>query len=825
MSEPFDRRKFIKAVTYSGLALTITPPFISNSSLFSFKNIQLKNDYFSISFDEETGRINIFRSDDSIFISNATIRANLSNKRISISEPNYKHSIESKNIQDNIGDGKQLIICSSDQNKVLDFQTSITIYNNVQSVVVEVVCKNVSSKEIIIKSIESICATHEIGSELLWGSATKVLTNGPMYYDAGMIHTFGEPYKEPDPYGPTKGGILSPDFIYPSNSRIRSWWNVGFFKGYDKEGMVCGFIDNNVGLGQIIVSKNHNNNISLYTESVFAKASVLNSNRTISSNKFSFNIASNPYRALETFADLMQKSNPVRNKSIVNGWCEWFYTYQFITEDEVIRNAEFASKHLKQFGFEYMQIDEGYQRYHGDWEGNERFPHGMKWLADKIKSYGLKPGLWIAPYIVSEPTEVFQKNPDWFLKNEDNSFLRVGPWPSFDTDWAKNEDPKRYCLDITHPDAAKWFYDLFDLASNKWGYDMFKIDFVAWSIFSAHHYYEKSSTPAQVYRKGFEIMRKAIGEEKHINDCGPGNVSIGFIDSMRIEIDQNYGYSDAAWKQYFLDSSSSAPAAAKRYYFHKKGWINDADHICVNLLSLTQAQAAASIIALSGGNIINGDRLIDLDNSRLEILKKIYPSYGEAAKPIDLFDSDKQSIFALKVKKSFDEWTILGVFNPDNKNEITKNISLKRLDLDTSKTYLLYDFWNERFVGEISNEITVTVNPESVGLFSIHEKKNIPQIISTDRHILQGAVEVENVSWNESTKILSAASLGGVNTSYNVFIYLPEEVNWAQGEQGLFHDFENYTLKLTHPHILRVFLRFNKSERIDWKVNFNEVFQ
>lgn len=156
---------------------------------------------------------------------------------------------------------------------------------------------------------------------------------------------------------------------------------------------------------------------------------------------------------------------------------------------------------------------------------------------------------------------------------------------------------------------------------------------------------------------------------------------------------------------------------------------------------------------------------------------------------------------------------------------MTKNISLKRLDLDTSKTYLLYDFWNERFVGEISNEITVTVNPESVGLFSIHEKKNIPQIISTDRHILQGAVEVENVSWNESTKILSAASLGGVNTSYNVFIYLPEEVNWAQGEQGLFHDFENYTLKLTHPHILRVFLRFNKSERIDWKINFNEVFQ
>ena len=88
-----------------------------------------------------------------------------------------------------------------------------------------------------------------------------------------------------------------------------------------------------------------------------------------------------------------------------------------VSEDEVISNTEFASKHLKQFGLEYIQIDEGYQKWHGDWEGNERFPHGMKWLADKIKSYGFKAGIWISPYVISEPTEVFQKHPDWLLKN------------------------------------------------------------------------------------------------------------------------------------------------------------------------------------------------------------------------------------------------------------------------------------------------------------------------------------------------------------------------------------------------------------------------
>jgi hypothetical protein len=69
---------------------------------------------------------------------------------------------------------------------------------------------------------------------------------------------------------------------------------------------------------------------------------------------------------------------------------------------------------------------------------------------------------------------------------------------------------------------------------------------------------------------------------------------------MRIELDQNYGFRKQAWKQYFTESTSSAPATAKRYYFHKRAWINDADHACLNLLSVTQAQPLP-LLALTGG--------------------------------------------------------------------------------------------------------------------------------------------------------------------------------------------------------------------------------
>ena len=157
-------------------------------------------------------------------------------------------------------------------------------------------------------------------------------------------------------------------------------------------------------------------------------------------------------------------------------------------------------------------------------------------------------------------------------------------------------------------------------------------------------------------------MESAAGEKCHILECGPGAITVGLIDSMRIEADVNYGFHEAAWETYFTHPACSVSAAAKRYYFHKRTWINDADHICMDLLNNQQSEAAATLIALSGGNMVSGDRLIQLDAYKLEILKKITPSFGEAAIPVDLFDADMQSVFALKIKKPFAEWTSCWLF-------------------------------------------------------------------------------------------------------------------------------------------------------------------
>jgi hypothetical protein len=447
----------------------------------------------------------------------------------------------------------------------------------------------------------------------------------------------------------------------------------------------------------------------------------------------------------------------------------------------------------------------------------------MQWLADKIRGYGLKAGIWVAPYVVAEHAEIFNKNPEWFLKNADGSIKRVGPWPSEDTPWAIHENPKRYGLDITHPAAARWLHDLMDKIANRWGYAMIKVDFVAWSLLSAHHYYDPSVTPAQAYRRGWEIMRSAVGRRCHLLECGPGPIAIGLIDSMRIELDQNYGYADKAWAQYFGHSASSAPAIAKRYYFHGKTWINDADHICLGLLTVSQAQAAVTLIALSGGNVISGDRLMDLDASKLDILGKVFPAFGRAARPVDLFDTDGHGVFAVTIQKPFGQWTVAGFFNPGLTEPLVYRYPLERIWLHPEKTYLVYDFWNERFVGEMSGDIGVLVQPGSVTLLSLHEKSGLPQFVSTSRHVLQGAIELESVAWDADAGTLTGISSGPLNSFHYVAVYLPEPKAWRQSRQWLFHHHGPYDLHRVDRHIIRVLLHFNNSCRVKWQIRLDQL--
>ena len=53
------------------------------------------------------------------------------------------------------------------------------------------------------------------------------------------------------------------DFTSPAMKELRSWWNVGFFRGYDREGLVCAYVRNDTALGQLRIRPGREGEISL----------------------------------------------------------------------------------------------------------------------------------------------------------------------------------------------------------------------------------------------------------------------------------------------------------------------------------------------------------------------------------------------------------------------------------------------------------------------------------------------------------------------------------------------------------------------------------
>jgi hypothetical protein len=782
----------------------------------------IRSDHFAVSFDSRTGTISIRRRDGAPFLSGAAACANSAAGKHTTASPDREHAVATSVFRDALGSGQRMSIVSRDRIKMLDLHVEIVAYDRRRSVTVEARCMNVSATDMIVSSLEPLRAVPDEGGALRVPGVARCVTNGEMYWDAGRIHDFAaDPPAGSRP--PIKGVRLANESIAEPHATIASWWNIGLFAGYEREGVALGYLENARALGVVLAARTSSDEMALVAESVYAPPVTLRPGQSLSSDRFMLHVAADPYAALEEYADAMGTAQNARTRSIVNGWCSWFYTLTGVSEDEVLRNTEFAAQQLRPLGLEYIQIDEGYQRSHGDWEGNERFPHGMKWLADRIKACGLRPGLWISPYVISEHSEVFRRHPDWLVHRSDGSLQRIGNWDSESSPEAIGETAKRYCLDITHPEAAEWLSGVIETIARRWGYELIKIDFMTWSILAAERYRDPTRSSAEVYRHGLKIMRAAAGEGCHIMECGPGNTTVGLIDSMRVEADINYGYAAAAWKQYFLDPACSAAAAAKRYYFHRRTWVNDVDHACLDLLTARQAEAAATVIALSGGNMFSGDRLVDLDAGKLEILKKITPSYGEAAVPVDLFDADIPSTFVLHVKRPFAAWSVVALFNPDLETAVERRFTLRRLGLDAGRAYLAFDFWRQRFVGEITGELRAKVEPGSVTLLALHAATGAPQLLSTSRHVTQGAIELEDVRWDATEAALHGVSIGPAASAHDVFVYVPGDHPWTWQRPALYRHHAGYSLKLVDANVVRVRVRVADEGRAAWKVDPSDL--
>lgn len=109
----------------------------------------------------------------------------------------------------------------------------------------------------------------------------------------------------------------------------------------------------------------------------------------------------------------------------------WEAAYLNITEEKTLELASQAKK----AGIEMIVIDDGWFRQKegegcsvGDWNVNSnKFPNGIKGVAEKVNALGLKLGLWVEPEMICPDSDIYREHPDWCIHAEGRG-RSLGRW-------------------------------------------------------------------------------------------------------------------------------------------------------------------------------------------------------------------------------------------------------------------------------------------------------------------------------------------------------------------------------------------------------------
>lgn len=198
-------------------------------------------------------------------------------------------------------------------------------------------------------------------------------------------------------------------------------------------------------------------------------------------------------------------------------WCSWYSLYKEISENNLLRILQ----EMDDLPFDVFQIDDGWQKKIGDWEGNDKFPSGMQLMANTIKSTGRKAGIWLAPLLVVPSSTIFQDHSDWLLHDEKGKLVQAG------VNWSEN----LFALDTTHPQVLVWLKQLMKNI-REWGFDYVKLDFLYAGALPGIRY--QNIPRESAYRHGLESIREALGDAFLLTCGAPILPSLGLCDAIRV---------------------------------------------------------------------------------------------------------------------------------------------------------------------------------------------------------------------------------------------------------------------------------------------------
>lgn len=282
----------------------------------------------------------------------------------------------------------------------------------------------------------------------------------------------------------------------------------------------------------------------------------------------------------------------------------------------------------------------------------------------------------------------------------------------------QNWNQNCYALDLTRPEVIDWLKLVFRTVCDDWGFDYVKIDFIyAGAVDGIRH--DPEVTRAQAYRQGLEAIREAVGD-RFVLACGnPIGPSVGLVDGARISPDVAPFWHPPGSARDPARSRMSEPSALNairnsitRWWIHGRLWQNDPDCLLARdsetALTKDEVRTLTTVIAMSGGMVLDSDDLPRLSEERQEWLSRLLPAYGKAARPLDLFDSEMPHLLELDVGTH----RMIALFNWDDK--MTK----VQTPLPSGRVHV-FDAWSREDLGVIEGPVSLDIPAHGCRLLAI----------------------------------------------------------------------------------------------------------
>jgi len=101
------------------------------------------------------------------------------------------------------------------------------------------------------------------------------------------------------------------------------------------------------------------------------------------------------------------------------------------------------------------------------------------------------------------------------------------------------------------------------------------------------------------------------------------------------------------------------------------------------------------------------------------------------------------------------------------------------LGLDPERSYLVFDFWNQEFLGMFKESVVLNIEPHDTRVLHIRPLLPRPQVLATDRHI-SGAYSIETMEWDAEKQTLKGSAKTIAGMPYSLYVHVPGKFSLSE---------------------------------------------